>query len=365
VKLHDLRPAAGSRKSRTRVGRGIAAGQGKTAGRGTKGQKARAGASIPAWFEGGQTPIHVRVPKLRGFRNAFKIEYQVVNVGRIAEYAAAGRFGVEVEGQTAAKSKKGSGAPVSVNPAALASAGLIGTDKKPVKILGQGDVGAPLFVAADAFTRVPGPRSRAPAASSSCWLRRCARTDGRQTCQEGRIRARGRTHGRCAGRAPKAEAKAPKAKAVKTEPEAPAAEPKPMTHRRRPRRPTRPRSPHREQPATTPKRRPTRPTNQPHPPRPLAAARRRGVVGGVPGPHQCFPRAGHPARILFVLGMLVVYRFLAVVPVPRVNHAAVADLVNSQAFLQLIDLFSGGGLSSFSVVAMGVNPTSTPRSSCS
>src|SRR6188472_2423061 len=61
-------------------------------------------------------------------------------------------------------------------------------------------------------------------------------------------------------------------------------------------------------------------------------------------------------RILFVLGMLVVYRFLAVVPVPGVNHAAVADLVNSQAFLQLIDLFSGGGLSSFSIVAMGVNP---------
>jgi len=152
VKLHDLRPAAGSRKSRTRVGRGIAAGQGKTAGRGTKGQKARAGASIPAWFEGGQTPIHVRVPKLRGFRNAFKVEYQVVNVGRIAEYAAAGRFGVEAEGQPAVKAKKGSSAPVSVNPAALASAGLIGTDRKPVKILGQGDVTAALFVAADAFT---------------------------------------------------------------------------------------------------------------------------------------------------------------------------------------------------------------------
>jgi large subunit ribosomal protein L15 len=117
VKLHDLRPAAGSRKARTRVGRGIAAGQGKTAGRGTKGQKARAGASIPAWFEGGQTPIHVRVPKLRGFRNAFKVEYQVVNVGRIAEYAAAGRFGVEAEGQPAAKAKKSSSAPVSVNPA--------------------------------------------------------------------------------------------------------------------------------------------------------------------------------------------------------------------------------------------------------
>ena len=69
VKLHDLRPAAGSRKPRTRVGRGIAAGKGKTAGRGTKGQKARAGASIPAWFEGGQTPLHIRIPKLRGFKD--------------------------------------------------------------------------------------------------------------------------------------------------------------------------------------------------------------------------------------------------------------------------------------------------------
>ena len=75
------RPAAGSRRERTRVGRGIAAGKGKTAGRGTKGQKARAGATIPAWFEGGQTPIHIRVPKLRGFKNRFKIEYSVVNVG--------------------------------------------------------------------------------------------------------------------------------------------------------------------------------------------------------------------------------------------------------------------------------------------
>jgi large subunit ribosomal protein L15 len=116
VKLHDLRPAAGSRKSRTRVGRGIAAGQGKTAGRGTKGQKARAGASIPAWFEGGQTPIHVRVPKLRGFRNAFKIEYQVVNVGRIAEYAAAGRFGVEVEGRPPPRARRAVAPPSASTP---------------------------------------------------------------------------------------------------------------------------------------------------------------------------------------------------------------------------------------------------------
>ena len=72
MKLHDLRPAEGSRTARTRVGRGIAAGKGKTAGRGTKGQKARAGGSIPPWFEGGQTPLHMRIPKLRGFKNRFK-----------------------------------------------------------------------------------------------------------------------------------------------------------------------------------------------------------------------------------------------------------------------------------------------------
>ena len=83
MKLHDLRPAEGSRKERTRVGRGIAAGKGKTAGRGTKGQKARAGGGIPPWFEGGQTPLHMRIPKLRGFKNRFKVEYEVVNVGAI------------------------------------------------------------------------------------------------------------------------------------------------------------------------------------------------------------------------------------------------------------------------------------------
>ena len=142
MKLHELRPAAGSRRERTRVGRGIAAGKGKTAGRGTKGQKARAGASIPAWFEGGQTPIHIRVPKLRGFKNRFKVVYAAVNVGQISEYARAGRFGVDADGK----------APVTVNAEMLAAAGLVGSASKPVKILGQGDVSEKLFVAADAFS---------------------------------------------------------------------------------------------------------------------------------------------------------------------------------------------------------------------
>jgi large subunit ribosomal protein L15 len=125
------------------VGRGIAAGKGKTAGRGTKGQKARAGASIPAWFEGGQTPIHMRVPKLRGFRRLMRIEYQVVNVGRISAYAEAGRLGDKPAGK----------APYTVNPEILRAAGLISKDRQAVKVLGSGDVGVPIFVLADAFTR--------------------------------------------------------------------------------------------------------------------------------------------------------------------------------------------------------------------
>jgi len=142
MKLHDLHPAAGSRRERTRVGRGIAAGKGKTAGRGTKGQKSRAGASIPAWFEGGQTPIHIRVPKLRGFKNRFKIQYQVVNVGTIDEYATAGRFGVE----------GGKSDVPTINAEVLESAGLITSAQRPVKVLGHGDVSQKLFIAADKFS---------------------------------------------------------------------------------------------------------------------------------------------------------------------------------------------------------------------
>ena len=80
IKLHDLRPAPGSKTKRTRVGRGDGS-KGKTAGRGTKGTKARKG--VPATFEGGQMPIHMRLPKLKGFRNRFRTEYAVVNVGDI------------------------------------------------------------------------------------------------------------------------------------------------------------------------------------------------------------------------------------------------------------------------------------------
>lgn len=155
MKLHDLAPAPGSHKKRVRVGRGIASGKGKTAGRGTKGQKARAGGNIPAWFEGGQTPIHVRIPKLRGFkRHLWRVEYQVVNVGRISAYAETGRFG-----EVAATD------PFTVNPDTLRAAGLITNVRKPVKVLGSGEVTVRLFVMADAFTA--GARAKIEAAGGT------------------------------------------------------------------------------------------------------------------------------------------------------------------------------------------------------
>ena len=141
MKIHDLHPAEGSVTRRTRVGRGIAAGKGKTAGRGTKGQKSRAGASIPAWFEGGQTPLHIRIPKLRGFRNINDITYEVVNVGAISAAVDAGKLHVE------------KGSPVTVNADTLKAAGLVRRDRLPLKVLGNGDVSTKLFVLADAFTR--------------------------------------------------------------------------------------------------------------------------------------------------------------------------------------------------------------------
>ena len=153
MKLHDLRPAEGSKTARTRVGRGIAAGKGKTAGRGTKGQKARAGGSIPPWFEGGQTPLHMRIPKLRGFKNRFKIQYEVVNIGAID--AAIERGALELpEGGPKGKGKasKSAAAQITVNQDILRAVGLVRTLDKPLKILGNGELSAPLFVVADAFT---------------------------------------------------------------------------------------------------------------------------------------------------------------------------------------------------------------------
>jgi len=153
MKLHDLRPADGSRKKRRRVGRGIAAGRGKTAGRGTKGQLSRAGGGMPAWFEGGQTPLHVRIPKLRGFKNKFKIDYEVVNLGAIGQLVELGAFAAGDHPGTTAKSKAAKAAPITINQELLRAVGLVRTLNKPMKVLGTGDCAVPLFVVADAFSK--------------------------------------------------------------------------------------------------------------------------------------------------------------------------------------------------------------------
>ncbi len=127
LKLHDLRPAAGAKTARTRVGRGEAS-KGKTAGRGTKGTKARY--QVPAGFEGGQTPMHRRLPKLRGFNNKFKVTYQVVNLAALQELFP--------EGGTVAVED-------------LVAKGAV-RKNQPVKVLGDGELSVKLNVTAQKFS---------------------------------------------------------------------------------------------------------------------------------------------------------------------------------------------------------------------
>ena len=127
LKLHHLRPAPGAKTAKTRVGRGEAS-KGKTAGRGTKGTKARY--QVPASFEGGQMPLHMRLPKLKGFKNPFKVEFQVGNLDRLNElFPEGGTVGVD---ELVAKGAVRKG--------------------QPVKVLGSGDVSSALQVSAHAFS---------------------------------------------------------------------------------------------------------------------------------------------------------------------------------------------------------------------
>jgi large subunit ribosomal protein L15 len=127
LRPHHLRPAPGAHKAKTRKGRGEAS-KGKTAGRGTKGTKARS--TVPAGFEGGQMPLIRRVPKLKGFKNPFRVEYQVVNLERLAElYPEGGE----------------------VTPEDLAAKGAVRSGR-PVKILGNGDISVTVQVKAHAFS---------------------------------------------------------------------------------------------------------------------------------------------------------------------------------------------------------------------
>ena len=127
MKIHDLKPAEGSNKRRKRVGRGIGGKGGKTAGRGTKGQGARG--TIPMNFEGGQMPLHMRVPKLRGFNNPFRVEYQGINLDTLEE-----------SGLT------------SIDPGTLRSQGLVAKNGL-VKVLGRGELTRKVNVSAHAFSK--------------------------------------------------------------------------------------------------------------------------------------------------------------------------------------------------------------------
>ena len=130
MKLHELQAPKGARKSRKRKGRGIAAGQGKTAGRGTKGQASRSGGTKGPYFEGGQLPLVRRLPFKRGFTNIFKVQYVPVNLYRLEEFAA----------------------DAEISPATLAAAGIIKSAELPVAILGHGELDRPLVVKAHRFS---------------------------------------------------------------------------------------------------------------------------------------------------------------------------------------------------------------------
>lgn len=128
IKLHDLRPAQGANKAKTRVGRGEAS-KGKTAGRGTKGTKARK--QVSAAFEGGQMPLHMRLPKLKGFKNPSKVVFQVVNVSDLEKAFPQGG---------------------DITVADIVAAGLVRA-KQPVKVLGDGDISVKLNVTAQKFSK--------------------------------------------------------------------------------------------------------------------------------------------------------------------------------------------------------------------
>ncbi|MDP1820323.1 MAG: 50S ribosomal protein L15 [Acidimicrobiales bacterium] len=127
MKIHDLKPPAGSNKRKKRVGRGISGKGGKTAGRGTKGQKARS--KVPASFEGGQMPLHMRIPKLKGFNNPFRVEYQGINLDVIEATEL-----------------------TEVSPAILHARGLAHKGAL-IKVLGRGELSRAVTVEAHAFSK--------------------------------------------------------------------------------------------------------------------------------------------------------------------------------------------------------------------
>ena len=130
MKLHELAPAAGSKKTRTRVGRGLGSGLGKTSGRGQKGQNSRSGGGVRTGFEGGQMPLYRRLPK-RGFKNIFALQYAEVNLSQLNRFE---------DGAT-------------VDPVALIEAGILKNVRDGIRILGNGTLERKLTVIANGFTK--------------------------------------------------------------------------------------------------------------------------------------------------------------------------------------------------------------------
>ncbi len=152
AELHDLSPSPGSKRNRKRVGRGPGSGKGKRAGRGQDGQGSRSGGKVPAWFEGGQMPLQRRIPK-RGFTNINRVEYQGVNVRDLSRIDAG-----------------------EVTPETLWVYGLIGTLRKPVKILGTGEIDGAYQILAHGFSKTA--RAKIEAAGGTATVIGAATDDG-------------------------------------------------------------------------------------------------------------------------------------------------------------------------------------------
>ena len=130
MELNNLKPPKGANRKRKRVGRGNGSGHGTYSGRGCKGQKSRAGGGVRVGFEGGQLPLIKSLPRKRGFVNIFRIEYEIVNVGKLKVFAS----------------------DTDITPQELLKAGLVKSLKQPIKILGDGEIDRPLVVKANKFS---------------------------------------------------------------------------------------------------------------------------------------------------------------------------------------------------------------------
>ena len=306
MKLHDLKPAPGSHTPARRVGRGHGSGKGKTAGRGTRGQKSRAGASIPAWFEGGQTPLHVRTPKLHGFRNRGRVAYAAVNLG-----ADRGRGGHRSPLTCSCTTVR---PPLEVEGAA-------GEDP------GEGDAPKGVTIHAHAFSR--SALDKLAAAGST--VQRISWPDGDPIDEE-------------------AEAKA----AVEAAAKASATRRPGLGRERRPRRSPRPKG--EAEPAGEPGRGVPRRRGAGGGRRRGGGGRRRGRARVIQSVVTALQAPDIRRKILFTAFILLIFRILTAVPVPNVDQARLAELFATNQLLALLDIFSGGGLATASIIGLGLNP---------